>query len=127
MKNPTRYTGEIYRSYTSDGIAKAVSLTVIDNRELKEVKLRILEILLSDEIPDPVDVVLICLANACSLFPSILSPKDLAPAWERIQQVAKMDLIGQKMIQEIRNVHDTVVRVGWWGASSPEPEEPEVH
>ena len=100
---------------------------VIDNREQTEAKLRILEILLTDEIPDPTDVVLICLANACSLFQSILSPQELGSARDRIEQVAKMDLIGQKMLQEIANVHETVNRVGWWGAGSPEPEEPDVH
>ena len=99
---------------------------VIDNREETEAKLRILQILLTDEIPDPKDVVLICLADACSLFPSILSPQELTVARNRIEQVAKMDLIGQKMLQEIRTVQETVNRVGWWGVSSPESEEPNV-
>ena len=87
---------------------------VIDDREEREAKLRILEVLLRDEIPDPRTVVLICLADACSLFPSILSPEDLPAVSERVHQVTKMDLIGRKMLEELRDLHESVNHVGWW-------------
>ncbi len=88
---------------------------VIDDREEREAKLRILEVLLRGEIPDPRTVVLICLADACSLFPWILSRQDLPAVSDRIHQVTKMDLIGRKMLGELRELHETVKRVGYWG------------
>ncbi len=88
---------------------------VIDDREEREAKLRILEVLLRGEIPDPRTVVLICLADACSLFPWILSPQDLPAVSDRIQQVTKMDLIGRKMLKELRDLHESVNHVGYWG------------
>ena len=40
----------------------------IDGKAVREVKLRIMEVLFSDAIPDPRDVVIICLADACGIF-----------------------------------------------------------
>lgn len=44
-----------------------------DGAVVEEVRLRIMRVLFSDDIPDPHDVVLISLADACGLFESILS------------------------------------------------------
>ena len=41
---------------------------VIDGTAEREVKLRLLELLFSDMIPTPRDVVIICLADACGIF-----------------------------------------------------------
>ena len=61
------------------------------------VKLRLMEVLLSDDIPDPRDVMLICLADACGIFRVLLSGKELADLVPRIEQVTRLDLIGQTM------------------------------
>lgn len=90
---------------------------VIDNREEREVKLRILQILLGEEIPAPADVALICLASTCSLFPAILSAREHHNVAEKIEQITRMDLIGQKMLSELRDLHQSVSRTGWWGVS----------
>ena len=74
---------------------------VIDGKAEREVKLRIMEVLFSDEIPDPRDVVLIALADACGIFREMLSKRELEQARERIDQVRKLDLIGQAMSQTI--------------------------
>lgn len=68
---------------------------VVDDREEKEVKRRIMDVLLSDDIPTPRDVTLICLADTCNLFPSILSSREAKRLAPRISQVRKLDLIGQ--------------------------------
>lgn len=84
---------------------------VIDNKEQREAKLRILGILLSDEIPSSRDTVLIALADACALFESILSREEYLSIGDRIQQVARMDLIGQAMNQMIHEMRRAVSSV----------------
>ena len=77
---------------------------VVDGRAEREVKLRIMEVLFSEEIPDPRDVVIICLADACALFRQLLSKQELERASKRIEQVTRLDLIGQAMSQAIRDI-----------------------
>ena len=77
---------------------------IVDGKAEREVKLRIMEVLFSDEIPDPRDVVIICLADACALFRQLLSKQELERASQRIEQVTRLDLIGQAMSQAIRDI-----------------------
>ena len=77
---------------------------VIDGKAEREVKLRIMGVLFSDEIPDPRDVVTICLADACGIFKGLLSRQELGRASARIEQVRKLDLIGQAMAQAIHDI-----------------------
>ena len=81
---------------------------LVDGQADREVKLRIMGVLLSDEIPDPRDVMLICLADACRIFNRLLSRPDLERASERIAQVRKLDLIGQAMTQAIYDIELSV-------------------
>ena len=83
---------------------------VIDGRAEREVKLRILGVLLSDDIPDPRDVVIIGLADACGLLPELLPKGEYGKARARIDQVRKLDLIGQATS---RAIHD----IGMWLAA----------
>ncbi len=68
---------------------------VIDDTEQQEVRARLRQLLLSDDIPDPRDVVLVCLIDACALTGFVLSEKELDAATPRVEQLRKMDLIGQ--------------------------------
>ena len=77
---------------------------VIDGKADREVKLRIMGVLFGDEIPDPRDVVTICLADACGIFKNLLSKQELSSAAARIEQVRKLDLIGQAMSQAIHDI-----------------------
>ncbi len=77
---------------------------LVDGKAEREVKLRIMEVLFSDEIPDPRDIMLICLVDACGIFSELLSKNALDGAAERIAQVRRMDLIGQAMTQAIRDI-----------------------
>ena len=45
---------------------------MIDGREEREVKLRIMGVLFSEEIPDPRDIVIICLADACGILRQLM-------------------------------------------------------
>jgi golgi phosphoprotein 3 len=78
---------------------------VVDDREQREVKARLHQILLTDEIPDPRDVVLICLIDACGLLDLVLRPDEIARTKIRVDQLSRLDLIGQavtKAVAEIR-------------------------
>jgi len=78
---------------------------VIDDTEQREVKARLRQVLLTDEIPDPRDVVLICLIEACGLLGLVLSPDEIAQTQARVEQLGRLDLIGQavtKAVAEIR-------------------------
>ena len=80
---------------------------IIDGRAEREVKLRILGVLLSDDIPDPRDIVIIGLADACGLLPALLPEGEYDKARARIDQVRRLDLIGQATS---RAIHD----IGMW-------------
>ena len=92
-------------------VFKSRRYPVIDGKAEREVKLRIMGVLFSDEIPDPRDVVIICLADACGLFRELLPKRELEQASVRIEQVRKLDLIGQAMAQ-------TIYDMGVWLAAS---------
>jgi golgi phosphoprotein 3 len=77
---------------------------ILDDREQKEAKLRLLSVLLCDKQPDARDTVLINLADACGIFRLILQERELAPAGARIAAVAALDPIGRATAAVIREV-----------------------
>jgi len=83
---------------------------IIDGRAEREVKLRILGVLLSDDLPDPRDIVIIGLADACGLLPELLPKGEYDKARARIDRVRRLDLIGQATS---RAIHD----IGMWLAA----------
>ena len=81
---------------------------MIGGKAEREVKQRIMGVLFSDDIPEPRDVVIICLANACRIFEKLLSPRELERASERIRQVRKLDLIGQAVSNAIWEIETSL-------------------
>jgi Golgi phosphoprotein 3 len=78
---------------------------IVDDTEQREVRARLRQLVLSDEIPDPRDVVLICLIDACGLLGLVLSPDEIAETKTRVEELSRLDLIGQavtKAVAEIR-------------------------
>jgi hypothetical protein len=69
----------------------------IDGKEIREVKLRLLEVLLRDALPGPRDVCLMSLAETCGIIRQIVPPSELKVARERIAKFSKMELIGQNV------------------------------
>ena len=59
------------------------------------IKTRIGKIIFTDEIPDPRDVIIICLVDTCDVFRSIFELDD--DAEERIKLICKMDTIGRSI------------------------------
>lgn len=81
---------------------------LLHQKEQREVKLRLLGVILRDDIPEPHDIMLVALAHACGLFSHILSTHELTGANARIEQVARMDLIGQAVAKAITEI-ETVI------------------
>lgn len=77
---------------------------VIDDSEQREVKARLRQLLLSDEIPDPRDVVLVCLIEACNLLGLVLSPGEIERTRARVEGLARMDLIGQAVTRAVAEI-----------------------
>ena len=81
---------------------------VIDNRTVREVKLRLMGVLFSDEIPDARDILLISLSDVCGIFGSLLSTAELDSAAERIAQVRKLDLMGREVTKAVREIETSL-------------------
>lgn len=79
-----------------------------DGTAEREVKLRIMAVLFSDEIPTPRDVVIICLADACGIFKGLLSRRELDNVAPRIEQVRRLDLIGQALSKAIQDIEMSI-------------------
>ncbi len=90
--------------FLSRAVSRARRYPSIDGKATEEVKLRLMRVLFSDEIPDPRDIVLICLADACGIFETILSKAERTEAQERLDVVRRLDLIGQAVTQAIREL-----------------------
>ena len=80
----------------------------IDGKAEQEVRLRIMNVLFTDEIPSPRDIVIICLADACHVFDLIMTEKEVEQARDRIDVVRKMDLIGQAVSRAIRDLETSI-------------------
>jgi MHS family proline/betaine transporter-like MFS transporter len=78
-------------------VLKARKYPVEKESERLESKRRILALLFNQAIPDPDDIALIALADACSIFERILTPATLLEAGPRIRQLSRLDLIGAKI------------------------------
>lgn len=83
-------------------VSRSRRYPTIDGQLVEEVRLRIMRVLFTDEVPDPRDIVIICLADACGVFKNILSQAELSEVQGRIELIGKMDLIGQSITRAIR-------------------------
>ena len=81
----------------------------IDGNAEQEVKLRIGDVLLSDDIPDPRDVALIGLVDACDILREVFPDRDMEQCRPRIDELRKMDLIGRELAQAIADIERTVM------------------
>jgi Golgi phosphoprotein 3 len=77
---------------------------VVDDTEQREVRARLRQLILTDEIPDPRDVVLLCLIDACGLLGLVLSLDEIAGRRQRIEQLTRLDLIGQAMTRAVGEI-----------------------
>ncbi len=82
----------------------------------EDVKLRIMRVLFADDIPDPHDIVIISLVDACNVWRKVLSAAELMKARKRIAIVSRLDLIGQAVARLVQLIRPTA-RVARDGAN----------
>jgi len=83
------------------GIIPQKLYAVPQSAEAREVRERLRTTILSDDIPDPRDVLLISLMVSCNLIDRLFSRQEREAVLERIDRVAQMDLIGQAVYKTI--------------------------
>ncbi len=86
---------------------------IIDDQTVREVKLRIMGVLLSDEIPDLRDIVLISLSDTCGIFKHLLSNRELKGVAQRIKQIRRMDLIGREVSKAVWDIESSLAVAMW--------------
>lgn len=81
---------------------------MIDGRVEREAKLRIEDVLLSDDAPDPRDVAMIGLLDASDILGDIFSEREMERARPRVEQLRKMDLIGREVGSVIADIEQSI-------------------
>ena len=81
---------------------------VIDDQQLQEVRLRIMELLRSEEIPDSRDALIVALADVCGIFGTLLPPAELKALAPRIRQIGKLDLIAREVTAAVREIESSL-------------------
>ena len=69
----------------------------------QEAKARVLSVILHDVIPDPRDAILVALMHTCGGFKLLLEPEDFDERLDRIETIAKLDLIGRTVASAVRD------------------------
>jgi hypothetical protein len=82
---------------------------IIDGKELQNIERRLRSLILSDEIPEPRETVLVSLVDACGFFQNILSPREFQRSQERIALLARMDAIGRTVTNLIHIINKAYI------------------
>ncbi|HOW25947.1 MAG TPA: GPP34 family phosphoprotein [Bacteroidales bacterium] len=82
---------------------------VADDREIREIKSRVRDLVLGNELPELRDMVIISLAYYGDLLSFIFSEEEIILRKHRIEHLAKMDLIGQAITRSVKELTFSVV------------------
>lgn len=74
---------------------------MMDGKMQREARQRVVGVLFSGDIPDPRDIALICIADACGVLKTVFGDKELDEVSPRLDQLRKMDLIGRELITQL--------------------------
>ena len=80
----------------------------VDGRTERAVKLRMEDVLLSDDMPDPRDIALICLVDACDILDDLFSEREMERVRPRVEQLRMMDLIGREVGTVIAEIEESI-------------------
>lgn len=69
----------------------------VDGHERTEVRTRLGELILGDDIPDPRDAILLSLLSGCRLTDRIFTGPEFNARAKRLETLAKMDLVGREV------------------------------
>ena len=82
---------------------------MLDGGAERAIRARI-EDVLADDIPDPRDVALIGLVDACQILPELFPEDEIRKAAPRIRLLRRMDLIGREVAGTIAEIQRTLVQ-----------------
>lgn len=82
---------------------------VVNGQAAQGIHRRIREVLHSDNIPDPRDIALIALLDACDLLPDLFPAQEIKQCRARIEQLRLMDLIGRELAGAIADIERTII------------------
>lgn len=83
---------------------------VIDKKAKHAVHARIAHVLSSDAIPNPADIALVCLTEACGVLTALLGGPEVARAKARVERLRKMDLIGREIAGAVFDVDRSITQ-----------------
>jgi Golgi phosphoprotein 3 len=76
-------------------VLKSRRYPIIEGRELREAKLRIVDVLIGNSVPTPHDSVLIGLALIAGLLRHVFSAEELRRMTDRIDEVSSLDIVAR--------------------------------
>ena len=82
---------------------------VVDGEAAQGIRRRIREVLHSSDIPDPRDIALIALLDACDLLPDLFPAQEIKQCRAQIEQLRLMDLIGRELASAIADIERTII------------------
>ena len=82
-------------------VFRARRYPMMDGELQREARQRVVGVLFSGDIPDPRDIALICIADACGVLKTVFGDKELDEVSPRLDQLRKMDLIGRELITQL--------------------------
>jgi Golgi phosphoprotein 3 len=74
---------------------------IVDGREIRDIKLRLLDVLLGEELPDSRDACVLALIDLTNLVEHLVPSSELTRARLRLSKFAKLDLIGHQLRERI--------------------------
>ena len=75
-----------------------------DKRQQQHVKLRLAQAILTDEIPDTRDIMLVSIAEQCGLLGYVLSSAELANRKQRVAMLCNLETISRTVAEAILNL-----------------------
>lgn len=77
--------------------------------EEREVRSRVMQLLNSDEIPNPSDALLIGLLNATGIMSRLLAPSELARLQNRIDQISRLEEMNRSLSAWIKEARELIM------------------
>jgi len=81
---------------------------MVDNKSLQHVKMRLAHAILTDDIPDTRDIMLVSIADQCGLLSYVLSEVELENRKERIRTLTKLETISRKVADAIHALDKSI-------------------
>lgn len=77
---------------------------LINNREVIEVKQRVRNLILSDDLPDVRDMSIVSVLFYSGTIDMVFDEEEIIKYYKRIEMIAKMDLIGQQINETVKSM-----------------------